>query len=79
MNSIGHKMNNKLTNTIGHKMNNKINAMGHKMMPLFSSFSQPFPLMSNLINEHQSNKLYDTASIKNIIDRKIIKRNRLTK
>jgi uncharacterized protein YaiL (DUF2058 family) len=76
MNSIGHKMNNKLTNTIGHKMNNKINAMGHKMMPLFS---QPFPLMSNLINEHQSNKLYDTASIKNIIDRKINRRNRLTK
>jgi hypothetical protein len=72
MNSIGYKMNNKLTNVMGHKMNNKFHAIGHKMMPLFS---QPFPQMSNLINEHYS----QPHEQKNIIDRKINRRNRLTK
>jgi len=40
MNTMGHKMNNKLTNVMGYKFANKMHTMGHKMTPLNNSVPQ---------------------------------------
>jgi len=39
MNTLGYKMNNKLTNVIGNKFANKMHTMGHKMSPLMNNSS----------------------------------------
>lgn len=45
MNTIGSKMNNKLTNVMGNKFANKMHTMGHKMTPLMHS-----PIISRMSN-----------------------------
>jgi len=71
MNTVGHKMNNKLTSVIGNKFNHKFHSMGHKMMPLVQSMRS----MSNVMvpNPRQLNKkIMDYMPMKKM-------RNRLTK
>jgi galactitol-specific phosphotransferase system IIC component len=61
MNTIGHKMNNKLTNVIGYKFANKMHTMGHKMTPLTNSSPQQ---ISNVIMPNTST--FDKKIIENI-------------
>jgi hypothetical protein len=37
MNTMGYKMNNKLTNVMGNKFSNRMHTMGSKMMPIINS------------------------------------------
>jgi len=60
MNTIGYKMNNKLTNVIGNKFANKMHTMGHKMTPLLNNSS---PQLSNVIMPNQT--MYDKKIIEN--------------
>lgn len=61
MNTIGHKMNNKLTNVIGYKFANKMHTMGHKMTPLTNSSPQH---ISNVMMPNTST--FDKKIIDNI-------------
>jgi hypothetical protein len=40
MNTLGNKINNKLTNVMGYKFANKMHTMGHKITPLTNSSPQ---------------------------------------
>ena len=77
MNTVGHKMNNKLTSVIGNKFNHKFHSMGHKMMPILHQVKQQLPMrsMSNVMvpNPQQLNKkIMDYMPMKKM-------KNRLTK
>jgi hypothetical protein len=37
MNTMGYKMNNKLTNVMGNKFSNRMHTMGNKMYPMLTS------------------------------------------
>lgn len=41
MNTMGHKINNKLTNVLGYKFANKMNTIGYKITPISISNSSP--------------------------------------
>ena len=71
MNTIGNKMNNKLTNVMGSKFSNKIHTMGHKMMPII--YGQPMPMMNIMVPKEMQ---YDK---KIMPEKKIKSKSRLTK
>ena len=62
MNTLGYKMNNKLTNVIGNKFANKMHTMGHKMTPLMNMSS---PQMSNVMMPKEI--MYDKKIIDNVL------------
>ena len=62
MNTIGSKMNNKLTNVMGNKFSNKMHTMGHKMIPLMHS-----PMVSKISNIMMpKSEMYDKKIIEGI-------------
>lgn len=61
MNTIGYKMNNKLTNVIGYKFANKMHTMGHKMTPIIQSSPQQ---ISNVMTPNTP--MFDKKIIENI-------------
>ena len=77
MNTVGHKMNNKLTNVIGNKLAHKFHSMGHKMMPKHNMVIDYMKPMSNLISDNLHMGL--SKKIMNSIPKKINYKNKLTK
>ena len=80
MNTIGNKMNNKLTNVMGSKFSNKIHTMGHKMMPII--YGQPMPMMNIMMPDKMQydKKIMSTKLSQNTSGMKKMKyKSRLTK
>lgn len=82
MNTVGHKMNNKLTNVIGNKLAHKFHSMGHKMMPKHNMAIDYMKPMSNLISDNLHTNMGHmglSKKIMNSIPKKINYKNKLTK
>lgn len=60
MNTMGHKMNNKLTNVMGYKFANKMNTIGYKITPISNSSPQQ---ISNVMMPNTSS--FDKKIIEN--------------
>jgi len=81
MNTIGSKMNNKLTNVMGNKFANKMHTMGHKMMPMLHSpmFSQMSKVMMPKSDMYDKKIIEGIRMMGNKNEIKMKSRKRLTK